>query len=104
LNLRAQNVNNGGKSRVFDRDSTWSSPTDPANGTAIGDPMVGQTDPIVVLPVAKVVYVHSSLAPPVLHWRQDEGAYADLPMEDAGPLPPHLRTRCGLVSARGYAP
>lgn len=69
--------------RYYER--LWFAPSDPTNGTAIGDPFVGQTDPIVVRPVAKIVYVHSSLAPPVLHWRQDDGAYADLPMEDAGP-------------------
>jgi enterochelin esterase-like enzyme len=60
-------------------------PADPANGTPIGDPVTAQTNPVAFQPDAKIVYVHSSLDPAVFHWRQDEGPFAEITMEEVGP-------------------
>jgi predicted alpha/beta superfamily hydrolase len=58
---------------------------DPTNGTPVGDLLTGQTDAITPLPASKILYAHSAFDAPVLHWRQDDGSFAALPMVDRGP-------------------
>jgi predicted alpha/beta superfamily hydrolase len=51
----------------------------------ISGPVTTQTSTVPLQPAAKVLYAHSSLDPPVLHWRQVDGAFQALPMEEFGP-------------------
>jgi len=60
-------------------------PGDPLNGGPISDPISAETNTAPLVPAGKVIYVHSSFDPPVVHWRQGAGAYQQVTMEDAGP-------------------
>jgi predicted alpha/beta superfamily hydrolase len=60
-------------------------PADPSNGIPFGDPVTGRTDTVALRPAGKILYAHSSLAAPLLHWRQDDGSFTALPTVDRGP-------------------
>jgi predicted alpha/beta superfamily hydrolase len=59
-------------------------PADPTNGIPFGDAITDHTDTVALRPSGKIVYAHSSFGAPVLHWRQDGGSFAALPMGDIG--------------------
>jgi predicted alpha/beta superfamily hydrolase len=68
--------------RFYER--PWWAP-DPTGVEPIGNPVTAQTNTVPLRPAAKVLYAHSSLDQPVLYWRQDDGFFEELAMEDFGP-------------------
>ena len=58
---------------------------DPANGNPIGELLADSTSTVVLWPVVKRMYYHSFFDPPLLHWRQDEGEYQVVAMDEFGP-------------------
>jgi len=57
----------------------------PENGEPIGELIKGQTNTVVLWPTTKKMHYHSSYDPPLLHWRQDEGEYQVVAMDEFGP-------------------
>lgn len=57
------------------------------NGTALGaGPVSASTGPVTLTPAGKTVFWHSSIADPVLYWREaGVGAYQAAPMHRVGP-------------------
>ncbi|MCH8261045.1 MAG: hypothetical protein IIC46_12670, partial [Planctomycetes bacterium] len=58
---------------------------DPENGEPIGEEINGETKSVALWPTTKKMHYHSSFDPPVLHWRQDDGAYQAVAMQEIGP-------------------
>ncbi len=71
--------------QYYVRAYTPPAPCNAANGTAIGAPTPGATSTVPLTPPHKTIFYHSTIYPPVLHWRQDSGAFQTLSMHPMGP-------------------
>jgi predicted alpha/beta superfamily hydrolase len=71
--------------RYFVRSARPQDLRDPANGTPISAELQAKTRASLLGPGAKHLQVHTSLAQPVLHWRQEGGAFKSATFEFLGP-------------------
>ncbi len=78
-------VNRSFTYRFYERIHSQSSIGDPENGEPIGEEINGETKSVALWPTTKKMHYHSSFDPPVLHWRQDDGAYQAVAMQEIGP-------------------
>ena len=78
-------VNRSYTYQFYERQHFSSAIGNPDNGNPIGEPLADSTSTVPLWPVTKQMLYHSVFDPPLLHWRQDDGAYQVVAMEEVGP-------------------
>lgn len=62
----------------------WPFPLEADNGDPIREPVIVEAVELPLRPSGKVFYAHSSFDAPVIHWRQDDGAFEKAAMREVG--------------------
>lgn len=78
-------VNRAYTYRYYKRNDAAGQWGNPSNGVVIAGPFNASTQTVTLTPASKTIFYHSSLAPPVLWWRQGSDPFQSITMHDVGP-------------------
>ena len=78
-------VNRDYSYRFYERDIAPGAVGNPQNGNPLTGILTASTSSVVLDPSTKRVYYRSTFDPPALHWRQGDGAFETLVMEEVAP-------------------